>query len=129
MTMYPPDLKYLDSHQWIRVEGEIGTVGITSFGQEKMGEVVYVELPEKGKKVKQKEYFSIIESAKAAFDVPSPVSGEIIEINEKLEDDPSLVNRDPYGEGWLVKIKLSDLSEVESLLTLEQYQKLIEKEK
>ena len=127
--MYPPDLKYLDSHQWIRVEGEIGTVGITSFGQEKMGEVVYVELPEKGKKVKQKEYFSIIESAKAAFDVPSPVSGEIIEINEKLEDDPSLVNRDPYGEGWLVKIKLSDLSEVESLLTLEQYQKLIEKEK
>ncbi len=127
--MYPPDLKYLDSHQWIRVEGEIGTVGITSFGQEKMGEVVYVELPEKGKKVKQKEYFSIIESAKAAFDVPSPVSGEIIEINEKLEDDPSLVNRDPYGEGWLVKIKLSDLSEVESLLTSEQYQKLIEKEK
>ena len=127
--MYPPDLKYLDSHQWIRVEREIGTVGITSFGQEKMGEVVYVELPEKGKKVKQKEYFSIIESAKAAFDVPSPVSGEIIEINEKLEDDPSLVNRDPYGEGWLVKIKLSDLSEVESLLTSEQYQKLIEKEK
>jgi len=127
--MYPPDLKYLDSHQWIRVEGEIGTVGITSFGQEKMGEVVYVELPEKGKKVKQKEYFSIIESAKAAFDVPSPVSGEIIEVNEKLEDDPSLVNKDPYGEGWLVKIKLSDLSEVESLLTSEQYQKLIEKEK
>jgi len=104
--MYPADLKYLDSHQWLRVEDEVGTIGITGYGQEEMG-------------------VSTLESAKAVFDVPSPVSGEIVEINEKLEDDPSLINKDPYGSGWLVKVKISDFSELDGLLTSEQYENLV----
>ncbi|HIE56545.1 MAG TPA: glycine cleavage system protein GcvH [Chromatiaceae bacterium] len=123
--MYPVDLKYLDSHQWLKVEGEVGTIGITDYGQKEMGEILYVELPRKGERIKQKETFSTLESVKAAFDVPSPVSGEIVEVNEKLEDDPSLVNRDPYGSGWLVKVKISDFSELDSLLTSQQYENLI----
>jgi len=123
--MYPADLKYLDSHQWLRVENEVGTIGITGYGQEEMGEILYVELPQKGKKIKQKESLSTLESAKAVFDVPSPVSGEIVEINEKLEDDPSLINKDPYGSGWLVKVKISDFSELDGLLTSEQYENLV----
>lgn len=127
--MYPDDLKYLDSHQWLRVEGETGTIGITEYGQKKMGEILYVELPEKGKKIKRGEYFSVVESAKAAFDVPSPVSGEVLEVNDKLEDEPSLVNQDPYGSGWLVKVRVFDFSEVDSLLTSQEYQDLIQSER
>lgn len=123
--MYPADFKYLDSHQWLKVEGEVGTIGITHYGQKEMGEILYVELPRKGKGIKQKETLSTLESVKAAFDVPSPVSGEIVEVNEKLEDDPSLVNKDPYGSGWLVKVKISDFSELDSLLTSQQYENLI----
>ena len=125
----PVNLKYLSSHQWVRLEGNVGTVGITEYGQEKMGDILYVELPQKGKKVKQKDSFCTLESVKAVFDVPSPVSGEIIEVNNKLKDDPSFINKDPYGEGWLVKIKLSDPSELDLLLGASEYEKVVEKEK
>ena len=126
--MYSDDCRYLDSHQWVKVEGEIGTVGITKHGQEELVEIVYIELPPKGKKVKQKEPFCNLESIKTAFDVPSPVSGEIIEVNEKLGEDPAPINNDPHGEGWLVKIKISDMSEVESLLSASDYEKIIKKD-
>jgi len=125
--LYPDELRYLDSHQWVKVEQDRGTIGITQYGQEKMGEVIYVELPQEGKKILKGESFSTLESVKAAYDVPSPVSGEVIEVNEKLRDNPSLINSDPYGEGWLIKIKLFNLSEVESLLTSSEYEKAIEK--
>lgn len=124
---YPNNLRYLDSHQWIKVEENTGTVGVTQYGQEKMGDILYVELPEKGKRVKQKESFCTLESAKAVFDVPSPVSGEVIEVNEKLNDDPSYVNKDPYGEGWFVKIRILEPSELDLLLTSSEYEKVVEK--
>ncbi len=125
--MYPDELRYLDSHQWIKVENDVGVIGITQYGQEKMGEILYVELPSKGRKIVQKESFSTLESVKAAFDVPSPVSGEILEVNQKLNQDPSLVNKDPYGEGWLVKVKIFEPSELDSLLTSSEYEKIVEK--
>ena len=126
--MYSDDRRYLDSHQWVKVEGEVGTVGITQHGQEELVEIVYVEFSPKGTKVKQKEPFCNLESIKTAFDVPSPVSGEIIEVNEKLGEDLSSINNDPHGEGWLVKIKISDMSEVESLLSASDYGKIIKKD-
>jgi len=125
--LYPDELRYLDSHQWIKVENDVGVIGITQYGQEKMGEILYVELPSKGRKIVQKESFSTLESVKAAFDVPSPVSGEILEVNQKLNQDPSLVNKDPYGEGWLVKVKIFEPSELDSLLTSSEYEKIVEK--
>jgi len=126
--MYPENLKYTESHQWIRVEEGVGTVGITHYGQEKMGNIVYVELPEKGREVKKGESFSILESVKAVFDVPSPVSGKITEVNKSLEDDPSLINKDPYNRGWLVKIKISDHSELDLLLTSGDYENVVKEE-
>jgi len=126
--MYPENLKYTESHQWIRVEEGVGTVGITHYGQEKMGNIVYVELPEKGREVKKGESFSTLESVKAVFDVPSPVSGKITEVNKSLEDDPSLINKDPYNRGWLVKIKISDHSELDLLLTSGDYENVVKEE-
>ena len=126
--MYPENLKYTESHQWIRVEEGVGTVGITHYGQEKMGNIVYVELPEKGREVKKGESFSTLELVKAVFDVPSPVSGKITEVNKSLEDDPSLINKDPYNRGWLVKIKISDHSELDLLLTSGDYENVVKEE-
>ncbi|HHF98615.1 MAG TPA: glycine cleavage system protein GcvH [Candidatus Aerophobetes bacterium] len=126
--MYPEILKYTESHQWIRVEEGVGTVGITHYGQEKMGNIVYVELPEKGREVKKGESFSTLESVKAVFGVPSPVSGRITEVNKSLEDDPSLINKDPYNRGWLVKIKISDHSELDLLLTSGDYENVVKEE-
>ena len=126
--MYPENLKYTESHQWIRVEEGVGTVGITHYGQEKMGNIVYVELPEKGREVKKGESFSTLELVKAVFGVPSPVSGKITEVNKSLEDDPSLINKDPYNRGWLVKIKISDHSELDLLLTSGDYENVVKEE-
>jgi len=106
----------------------VGTVGITHYGQEKMGNIVYVELPEKGREVKKGESFSTLESVKAVFGVPSPVSGRITEVNKSLEDDPSLINKDPYNRGWLVKIKISDHSELDLLLTSGDYENVVKEE-
>ncbi len=125
---FPENLKYTKEHEWIRVEdNQIGIVGITDYAQSELGDIVYVELPQVGKVVKQLEPFGTIEAVKAVSDLFSPISGEVIEVNEKLKDTPDLINKDPYGEGWIIKIKISDLKELDNLLSAEDYRKLIGK--
>jgi glycine cleavage system H protein len=125
---FPENLKYTKEHEWVRVENDsIGVVGITDYAQSELGDIVYVELPQIGKQVKQLEPFGTIEAVKAVSDLFSPLSGEVIEVNEKLKDSPDLINKDPYSEGWIIKIKISDLSELNNLLSAEDYKKLIGK--
>lgn len=125
---FPENLKYTKEHEWIRVEDDqIGVVGITDYAQSELGDIVYVELPQTGKVVKQLEPFGTIEAVKAVSDLFSPVSGEVIEVNERLKDSPDLINKDPYGEGWIIKIKINDLKELNNLLSAEDYKKLIGK--
>jgi len=122
--MYPSELKYVDSHQWVKLDGDIGTIGITHYGQKQLGEIIFVELPPVGKAIQQKDLLAVVESSKAAYDVPSPLSGEITQANSQLEEDPSLINRDPHGEGWIVKIRVSSPEELQGLLNAQDYQKL-----
>ena len=122
MSKTPGDLKYAKSHEWIRVSGDVGVVGITDHAQHELTDIVFVELPAPGKKVKAGESCAVVESVKTASDIYSPASGEITEINNALEGNPALVNSDPYGEGWLFKMKLSNVAEVNSLLAPDQYQ-------
>jgi len=125
---FPENLKYTKEHEWIRLEDDqIGVVGITDYAQSELGDIVYVELPPIGKTVKQLESFGTIEAVKAVSDLFSPVSGEVIEVNEKLKDSPDLINKDPYGEGWIIKVKIKDLKELDNLLSAEDYRKLIGK--
>jgi len=125
---FPENLKYTKEHEWVRVENDsIGVVGITDYAQSELGDIVYVELPQIGKQVKQLEPFGTIEAVKAVSDLFSPLSGEVIEVNEKLKNSPDLINKDPYGEGWIIKIKIGDLSELNNLLSAEDYKKLIGK--
>lgn len=122
----PNELLYNRSHEWIRVEGETVVVGITHYAQDQLGEVVYVELPEVGTGVRASEELGTLESVKAVSEFLAPVAGEVLEVNERLEDEPNLVNEDPYGDGWLVKI--SGTTEGEDLLDAEGYQELLEQE-
>lgn len=110
------DLKYSKEHEWVRLEGDVATVGISQFAQEQLGDVVFVELPDIGKAVEQNGDAAVVESVKAASEVYAPVSGEVIEVNAELEDDPELVNRAPTGEGWFMKIKISDPSQVDDMM-------------
>jgi glycine cleavage system H protein len=126
--MYPEDLKYMESHEWARREDDIAVVGITFYAQQEIQDVVYVELPEVGANLEQQKEFGIIESVKSAFDLNAPVSGEVAAINEALEDGPELVNEDPYGEGWMIKIKMANPNELDQLMTAEDYQAMIEAE-
>ena len=121
-------LFYSKEHEWLKIEKDIGICGITDYAQDSLGDVVYVEFPEIGQKIEQGRPFMVLESVKATSDVYAPVSGEIVEINEKLNDSPELINTDPYGEGWLVKIKLSNEDELDSLLDKEAYVKFLEEE-
>ncbi len=123
--MYPDDLKYTESHQWARIEGEVATIGVTDYAQDQMGDLVYVELPEVGDDVTAGAPFGQMESVKAVSDVNSPVSGEVVEINEPLVDEPETVNREPYGAGWMIKVNISDPSEVGSLLDSAAYQSFL----
>ena len=109
-------LKYSKDHEWVRVEGDIGTVGISDYAQDQLGDVVYVELPEVGRTVAQNEEAAVVESVKAASEVYAPVSGEVVEVNQALEDDPALVNGDPTGEGWFLKLRLSAPGELDGLM-------------
>ena len=109
-------LKYSKDHEWVRVEGDIGTVGISDYAQDQLGDVVYVELPEVGKTVAQNEEAAVVESVKAASEVYAPVSGEVVEVNQALEDDPALVNGEPTGEGWFLKLRLSAPGELDGLM-------------
>jgi len=119
------DLLYTEEHEWIAVEDEIATIGITDYAQGELGDVVFVELPTVGTEVKQLESFGTIEAVKAVSDLFAPVSGQVIEINERLSDQPELVNKDPYIDGWMIKIKMSDKSELENLLKSDAYKGLI----
>ena len=109
-------LKYSKDHEWVRVEGDVGTVGISDYAQDQLGDVVYVELPEVGRTVAQNEEAAVVESVKAASEVYAPVSGEVVEVNQALEDDPALVNGDPTGEGWFLKLRLSAPGELDGLM-------------
>ena len=123
--MYPKDFRYTEEHEWVHVEGDVGTVGITEFAQSELGDVVFVELPEVGDPVEAGAEIGTIESVKAVSSLYSPLAGEIAEINEALADKPELVNEDPHGDGWMVKIRLADASEVESLLDADAYREHI----
>lgn len=110
------DLKYSKEHEWVRLEGDVATVGISDFAQEQLGDVVFVELPDVGKQVVQNGDAAVVESVKAASEVYAPLTGEIVEVNTALEDDPELVNQSPTGEGWFMKIRLSDASQLDDMM-------------
>ena len=122
---YPEDLRYHPEHDWARVEGDEATFGITWFAQDQLGEVVFFDPPEVGATIAANEPYAEVESVKAVSDVVAPLSGEITAVNEALADSPEKVNEDPYGEGWLVKVRLSDTSELETLLDVAAYQELV----
>ena len=120
--------KYQDTHEWARQEGDLIVCGITDYAQDSLSDVVYVELPETGAVLDKGDIFGVVESVKAASDLYIPMSGEIVEVNDKLEDEPELVNSDPYGEGWMIKFKPSNPAEWDSLLSGKEYKKVIEAE-
>ena len=122
---YPDDLRYHPEHDWARIEGDVATFGVTWYAQDALGEVVFYEPPEVGKSVSKDEAYAEVESVKAVSDVFAPLSGEVVEVNAALEDAPEQINEDPYGSGWLVKVKLSDPSETEALMDSEAYQRLL----
>ena len=121
----PSDRRYTKEHEWVRVEDNMGTVGITDYAQDQLGDIVYVDLPSPGTHVKQLEKLGEIESVKAVSDLYSPVSGELVEVNQGVNDRPELVNQSPYEEGWLVRVRLADPAELDNLLTAKQYDELI----
>jgi glycine cleavage system H protein len=126
LTMeFPEDLRYSKEHEWVLVEGNVATVGITDYAQEQLGEIVHVELPEVGEKVSKEDAFGVVESVKTVSDVYAPVSGSVIEVNDDLPDNPELINEDPYGDGWMLKIEMSDPDELEELMTAEEYERYV----
>ncbi|MFH1758372.1 MAG: glycine cleavage system protein GcvH [Pseudomonadota bacterium] len=124
---YPEDLYYSQEHTWVRITGNRGTVGITDFAQQEMGEILYTELPDEGSQIEQGDIFGTLESSKTVVELYSPVSGEVISINKDLEEEPSLVNDDPYGKGWLLMIELDDPSELQELFSAVEYEDFLEK--
>ncbi|KPL04038.1 MAG: glycine cleavage system protein H [candidate division Zixibacteria bacterium SM23_73_2] len=120
------DLKYTREHEWIKIEGEQVIMGITDYAQGELGDVVFVELPKIGNKVEQFKPLGTIEAVKAVSDLFAPLSGEVVEVNTRIETEPSIINQDPYGEGWIVKIKPENTKELDSLLSKEEYEKLLE---
>jgi len=123
--MVPDELLYTKNHEWIRIKGDYAEIGITEYAQSELGDVVYVELPEIEENYQQGDSFSTIEAVKAVSDVYMPISGDIDKVNSELTDNPALINKDPYGKGWIVKIKIESFFEVEKLLRPEDYEKLI----
>lgn len=121
----PAELKYTKDHEWVRIEGEYAVVGITDFAQSELGDIVFVDIQTEGETLSQGDVFGTIEAVKTVADAYMPVSGEIVEVNSALEGAPEKVNSDPYGEGWMVKIKVSDASEFDSLLSATQYEEII----
>jgi len=113
--MYPDNLKYTKDHEWIDIGGDIGTVGVTFFAQKELGDVVFVELPQVGRRLQQGEEFGTIESVKAVSEIYSPVAGEVVEINTELNDHPEILNQDPYGKGWILKLRIVDAKDAKSL--------------
>jgi len=128
MANTPEDNRYAKSHEYIHVEGDIGTIGITEYAQKELGDVVFVELPQVGAQLDMGDELGSIESVKAVSELFSPVTGEVVEINEALSDKPELVNTDPYGDGWMVRIKLATPDEADELMSAEEYEEYVEKE-
>ncbi len=125
MTLIPENLKYTDQHEWLRVEGDHAVIGITDYAQRELGDIVYLELPSPGAKVEAKKPFGVVEAVKTVSDLYAPISGEVLEVNDALSSDASTVNKEPYGRGWMIKIKLSNPSEVESLLGPKEYAQIL----
>jgi glycine cleavage system H protein len=123
---YPEDLKYHEEHDWARIEGENATFGVTWYAQDALGEVVFFDPPDVGASVAKDESYAEVESVKAVSDVFAPLSGEIVEVNEALADSPERINADPYGEGWMVKVRLSDPSEVDQLMDVSAYREMLQ---
>jgi len=121
----PEELKYTEEHEWVKIEGNIATIGITDFAQGELGDIVYLEIDSLDSEIGLNEVFGTVEAVKTVSDLFMPVGGKVIEINSTLEDNPELVNEDPYGEGWIIKIDISDLSEVDNLLSPEEYKNMI----
>ncbi|TDB39045.1 MAG: glycine cleavage system protein GcvH [Actinobacteria bacterium] len=126
--MYPKDLKYDKEHEWVKVDGDVAIIGISDFAQDQLGEVVYVDLPSVGDEVAAGESFGEIESVKSVSELFSPLTGEIVEVNDALGDAPETVNEDAYGDGWMLKIKMADAAEVDELMSAEEYEAFIAEE-
>jgi glycine cleavage system H protein len=122
----PENLKYTKDHEWIKVDGDTATVGITDYAQGELGDIVFVEIETEGEELEKEEVFGTVEAVKTVSDIFMPISGEVVEVNPKLEDSPEIANKDPYGEGWLIKVKLSDSSEIDDLLDASKYKEIIE---
>tara|TARA_B110000003_G_scaffold8399_1_gene8706 strand:- start:38749 stop:39126 length:378 start_codon:yes stop_codon:yes gene_type:complete len=121
----PVELKYTKDHEWIRIEGDIATIGITDFAQSELGDIVFVEVETEGETIEKEEVFGSVEAVKTVSDLFMPINGEILEFNQDLEDAPEKVNEDPYNEGWMIKLKIADMSDVDDLLSSDQYQELV----
>ncbi|HEX7151467.1 MAG TPA: glycine cleavage system protein GcvH [Thermoanaerobaculia bacterium] len=128
MSSIPEDNRYAKSHEYVHAEGEVGTIGISDYAQKELGDVVFVELPQVGSILDAGDELGSIESVKAVSELFSPISGEVIEVNEALTDKPELVNTDPYGDGWMIRIRMKDATEIDELMTSEEYEEYIEKE-
>ncbi|MFW6140833.1 MAG: glycine cleavage system protein GcvH [Acidobacteriota bacterium] len=124
--MYPEDFRYTKEHEWIKVQGDTATVGITDFAQNQLGDVVFVELPEVGDELEAHQTLGVVESVKAVSDIYSPLSGQVAEVNEGLNDNPEILNQDPHKKGWIIKLKMKDESELEDLMTASEYEKYSE---
>ena len=125
---FPEELKYTEDHEWILVEDDVVTVGITDFAQEQLGDVVFVELPEEGDSLEAGKTFGVVESVKAVSDVYAPLSGEVVEVNEELPDEPEKLNNSPYEDGWMIKLKMADSADLGELMDAAAYQEFVEKD-
>ena len=121
----PAELKYTKDHEWVRIEGEEAVIGITDFAQSELGDIVFVEVETEGESIDSEEIFGSVEAVKTVSDLYMPLSGEVLSFNSELEDAPEVINSDPYGEGWMIRVKISDISEIDTLLSAEQYKDLI----
>lgn len=121
----PAELKYTKDHEWVRIEGEEAVIGITDFAQSELGDIVFVEVETEGESIDSEEIFGSVEAVKTVSDLYMPLSGEVLSFNSELEDAPEVINSDPYGEGWMIRVKISDTSEIDTLLSAEQYRDLI----
>ena len=125
---FPENLKYTTDHEWIRVEGQFGWIGITDYAQSELGDIVYIEIPAVGTKLEKGKSFGTIEAVKAVSDLFAPVTGDLVEMNSEMKDHPEVVNKDPYSEGWMIKIKIADPSQLDTLLDVQAYKTLVGKQ-
>ncbi|HVC45597.1 MAG TPA: glycine cleavage system protein GcvH [Candidatus Binataceae bacterium] len=125
----PPGLKYSKEHEWVASEETVATIGITDHAQEQLGEIVYIELPSVGEKVSKDDPFGVVESVKAVSDIYAPVSGTVVEVNKDLPESPEVVNEDPYGDGWLIKVRVTDPSDFDDLMDNEEYEEMVARDK